>query len=67
MLLKFQHFKASTIVSDKGFKKLGKITHQIKMEKKCFEVYKDASIDFNWTKELKKNAKEWNRFFYITI
>ena len=25
---KFQHFKAETIVSDQGFKKLGKITHQ---------------------------------------
>ena len=25
---KFQHFKAETIVSDYGFKKIGKITHQ---------------------------------------
>ena len=25
---KFQHFKAETIVSDYGFKKLGKLTHQ---------------------------------------
>ena len=25
---KFQHFRAETIVSDKGFKKLGKISHQ---------------------------------------
>ena len=30
---KFQHFKAETIVSDQGFKKLGKITHQKKMER----------------------------------
>ena len=29
---KFQHFKAETIVSDYGFKKIGKITHQKKME-----------------------------------
>ena len=55
---KFQHFKASTIVSDKGFKKLGKITHQSKWKKSVFEVYKDASIDFNWTKELKKECKK---------
>ena len=27
---KFQHFKAETIVSDYGFKKLGKLTHQKK-------------------------------------
>ena len=33
---KFQHFKAETIVSDYGFKKIGKITHQKKMEKVCF-------------------------------
>ena len=33
---KFQHFKAETIVSDYGFKKLGKLTHQKKMERKCF-------------------------------
>ena len=30
---KFQHFKAKTIVSDNGFKKLGKITHQSKWKK----------------------------------
>ena len=27
---KFQHFKAETIVSDYGFKKIGKISHQKK-------------------------------------
>lgn len=32
---KFQHFKAETIVSDYGFKKLGKLTHQ-KNGKKVF-------------------------------
>ena len=27
---KFQHFKANTIVSDKGFKEIGKITSELK-------------------------------------
>ena len=31
---KFQHFKAETIVSDYGFKKIGKITHQKKWKKR---------------------------------
>jgi sialic acid synthase SpsE len=57
---KFQHFKAQTIVSDKGFKNLGKITHQSKWKKSVFEVYKDASIDFNWTKELQEECKKNN-------
>ena len=57
---KFQHFKAQTIVSDKGFKNLGKITHQSKWKKSVFEVYKDASIDFIWTKELQKECKKNN-------
>ena len=33
--VKFQHFKANTIVSDYGFKKIGKITHQ-KVGQKVF-------------------------------
>ena len=31
--VKFQHFKAETIVSDYGFKKLGKFSHQKKWKK----------------------------------
>ena len=56
---KFQHFKAETIVSDAGFKKLGKISHQSKWNKSVFETYKDASINFNWTRELKKECKKY--------
>ena len=57
---KFQHFKAETIVSDYGFKKLGKLTHQSKWKKSVFEVYKDASINFKWTSELSKECKKNN-------
>ena len=41
---KFQHFKAETIVSDYGFKKMGKITHQKKWKKSVYEIYNQASI-----------------------
>ena len=53
---KFQHFKAETIVSDEGFKKIGKISHQKKWKKSIFQVYKSASINFSWTQALKKEC-----------
>ena len=53
---KFQHFKAETIVSDFGFKRLGKKTHQKKWKQSVFDVYKKASINNNWTKILKKRV-----------
>jgi N-acetylneuraminate synthase len=57
---KFQHFKAETIVLDEGFKKVGKISHQKNWKKSVSAVYKDASININWTKELKKECKKYN-------
>jgi len=58
---KFQHFKAETIVSDYGFKSLKKkLSHQSKWKKSVFQVYKDASINFDWTKKLKKQCKKFN-------
>ncbi len=57
---KFQHFKAETIVLDQGFKKIGKIDHQSMWKKSVFEVYKKASINPLWTKELVKECKKFN-------
>lgn len=57
---KFQHFRAETIVSDYGFKKIGKITHQKSWRKSVFQVYKDASINLRWTKVLQKECKKNN-------
>ncbi len=57
--IKFQHFKAETIVSDIGFRKLGKISHQKKWKKSVFEVYKDASINNSWTPILKKECQKF--------
>tara|TARA_B100000787_G_C16193475_1_gene299080 strand:+ start:727 stop:1800 length:1074 start_codon:yes stop_codon:yes gene_type:complete len=60
---KFQHFKAETIVSDYGFKKIGKITHQKKWKKSIFEIYKEASINNDWTPILKKECHKNNIAF----
>ncbi len=51
---KFQHFKAKSIVSDKGFRSLSgdKLSHQSTWKKSTFEVYEDASINLEWTKKL---------------
>jgi len=62
---KFQHFKAETIVSDKGFKSLGKLTHQKNWRASVFDVYKKASIDPKWGKELKKECEK-NKIHYMT-
>lgn len=52
---KFQHFKADTIVSDLGFKSLGsQISHQSGWKKSVFDVYRDASVDIDWTPYLKE-------------
>jgi N-acetylneuraminate synthase len=54
---KFQHFKAETIVSDFGFKNLGKQkSHQASWGSSVYEVYKAASINLNWTQELKETC-----------
>tara|TARA_A100001011_G_C14291085_1_gene836235 strand:- start:435 stop:1502 length:1068 start_codon:yes stop_codon:yes gene_type:complete len=56
---KFQHFKADTIVSKSGFDKMKKITHQANWKKSVYQVYKDASIDPNWTEDLIKTCKKY--------
>tara|TARA_B100000787_G_C16198415_1_gene302824 strand:+ start:6667 stop:7737 length:1071 start_codon:yes stop_codon:yes gene_type:complete len=57
---KFQHFSADTIVSDNGFRDLDKkyLSHQGKWKKSVFEVYKDASIDINWSLKLKQACND---------
>lgn len=53
--VKFQHFRAENIVSDIGFRKLGgNNSHQKNWHKSVFQVYKDASISWEWTSILKE-------------
>jgi len=54
---KFQHFRADHIVSDKGFRELGgQQSHQATWSKSVYEVYKDASLPWDWTKPLAEHA-----------
>src|SRR5262249_15612932 len=51
---KFQNFRAPKIVSDKGFRSLGQqMSHQSKWKKSVYSVYVDASLPWEWTRELK--------------
>ncbi|HEX2860642.1 MAG TPA: N-acetylneuraminate synthase family protein [Lacunisphaera sp.] len=51
---KFQNFRAETIVSDHGFRSLGtQQSHQAKWKKSVSEVYKSASLPWEWTPVLK--------------
>tara|TARA_R110002096_G_scaffold435927_1_gene664285 strand:- start:53373 stop:54452 length:1080 start_codon:yes stop_codon:yes gene_type:complete len=64
---KFQHFTASTIVSDFGFKALGgKASHQSSWEKSVFETYEDASINLDWTNILVETCKAANIDFFTS-
>ncbi|MDD8058642.1 N-acetylneuraminate synthase family protein [Shewanella metallivivens] len=56
--VKFQHFKADTIVSKYGFETLTDVkSHQKNWKKTVFEVYQDASINLDWTQSLMDEAK----------
>lgn len=56
---KFQNFQAEKIVSDYGFKALKtQLSHQSKWKKSVFEVYRDASINKDWTTILKATCNK---------
>jgi sialic acid synthase SpsE len=62
---KFQHFKAETIVSDYGFLKTGKKSHQKNWGHSVYETYKKASINEKWNKILKKECDK-NKIDFLT-
>lgn len=64
---KFQHFKASQIISDFGFRNLGsQISHQSKWKKSVYEIYEQYECNRAWTEELAKTAKDANIDFMTT-
>ena len=64
---KFQHFTASTIVSDIGFKSLqSKQSHQSQWKKSVFEVYADASVSLDWTESLKETCDKAKIAFFTS-
>jgi sialic acid synthase SpsE len=64
---KFQNFQAAKIVSDIGFKTLGgQQSHQAKWKKSVFEVYKDASVPWEWTPILKAECDRVGIHYFST-
>jgi len=64
---KFQHFTAKGIVSDFGFKSLGmQQSHQAKWKKSVFDIYDDASINQDWTPELKDTCDKAGITFFTS-
>lgn len=57
---KFQNFDAPKIVSDYGFKAMngGQVSHQAAWKKSVVEVYRSASIPFEWTLTLMEECDE---------
>ncbi|MGO2335524.1 N-acetylneuraminate synthase family protein [Providencia sp.] len=65
--VKFQHFNASTIVSKTGFDTLtDQMSHQSTWKKSVFEVYKDASINLEWTDILVKTCQNVGVDFFTS-
>lgn len=65
--VKFQHFKAASIVSDYGFKSLGsQQSHQAGWKKSVYEVYQDASLNLEWTQSLKNECARVGVPFFTT-
>ena len=63
---KFQHFKAETIVSKFSFDNMKRSAHQSSWKSSVYDVYKKASINTLWTKELKKECKKYKINFFTS-
>ncbi len=64
--VKFQHYTASSLVSDPGFKSLGgSLTHQKDWKESVFDTYKKASLNSSWTEELAQFSKK-NKIVFFT-
>ncbi len=64
---KFQNFQAPKIVSDYGFRNLtggSQVSHQAAWKKSVFQVYKEASIPFEWTALLKEECDRVGMDFF---
>jgi sialic acid synthase SpsE len=64
--VKFQHFKAETIINKASFSRLGKKAHQSEWGKPVFDVYKQAALPLGWTPDLKKHCDSIGIDFFTT-
>lgn len=64
--VKFQSFRADTIVSDYGFKQLGQQSHQSDWKDSVYETYRRYELPLEWIPELKNDADEAGVEFLVT-
>lgn len=65
---KFQNFRAEQIVSDRGFQTLsgGQQAHQASWKQSVVEVYRSASLPWEWTGALKETCDEAGIDYFST-
>lgn len=62
---KFQHFSAESIVSGRGFADLGaKVGHQAAWRESVVEVYRRASLPWEWTPVLREECRRAGIHFF---
>ena len=62
---KFQHFTARTIVSDVGFRRLGRrLSHQSGWQQDVYDVYDAAALPAEWTDELREECERVGIAFF---
>ncbi len=65
--VKFQHFKAEKIVSDRGFRDLGRqASHQANWERSVFETYRQYECNREWSHALVDTARSAGIDFLTT-
>lgn len=64
--VKFQHFLADEIVSDEGFRKIGKQAHQSDWPLSVYETYKKYELNREWTATLAAEAEKAGIVFMST-
>jgi N-acetylneuraminate synthase len=64
---KFQNFQAPQIVSAHGFNTMrGQMSHQAKWKKSVFQVYKEASLPWEWSPLLKEECDKAGIHYFST-
>ncbi len=62
---KFQHFTARTIVSDVGFRRLGRrLSHQSGWQQEVYDVYDAAALPSDWTGALRDECERVGIAFF---
>lgn len=65
--VKFQHYTASSLVSDIGFKNMsGSFSHQKNWDDSVFKIYEKASLNVTWTQKLYEAAVDADLVFFTS-